>query len=204
MTDYRTQAEKDAAERFKNDTANHEMNVLHDDGLYRHLRFKAPEHGFYWFDIVTWPGSLAIRGDMDGYMFTRLTDMFEFFRGKGINPGYWAEKLEGGRDSAMSYDQDSFERQVKQYVAEAIREGDAPRGIGAEVTRDIFEWGDITHEAGARKELVDFKFGDWTFGETWEWNFRSYDWSFLWICHAIVWGIDQYDAAKATPKQVAS
>lgn len=30
----------DIAARFARDTAQHEMTVLHDDGLYRHLRFQ--------------------------------------------------------------------------------------------------------------------------------------------------------------------
>ena len=33
------------AERFKRETAGHQMTVLHDDGLYRHLRFMNPEFG---------------------------------------------------------------------------------------------------------------------------------------------------------------
>jgi hypothetical protein len=31
----------DIATRFAKDTATHRMTVLHDDGLYRHLRFEA-------------------------------------------------------------------------------------------------------------------------------------------------------------------
>lgn len=110
----------DIAERFRKDTAGHEMTVLHDDGLYRHLRFKAPERGSYWFDIVTWPDILAIRGDIDGYMFTRVTDMFEFFRmhrtprdGRLESyPHYWSEKVEGRRDITKSYSQALFREHV--------------------------------------------------------------------------------------------
>ena len=65
-------------ERFKKDTAEHQMTVLRDDGLYRHLRFRKPGTGIYGFDIVTWPGYLAISGDMGASMFTRLEDMIQF------------------------------------------------------------------------------------------------------------------------------
>lgn len=44
-----------------------------------------------------------------------------------------------------------------------------------------------------------FQFHDWS-----EWRLRDYSWGFLWACHAIRWGIAQYDAAKAAPKVVAS
>lgn len=183
------------AARFARATAGHEMTVLHDDGLYRHIRFMNPKRGSLTrFDLVTWPGHLAISGDIkDAYTFTRLTDMFEFFRGHEVNPDYWSEKLYGDRDRSMVYSQDSFERQVKEHVAQAIRSGKAPRGIGREVTRDIFEWGDITHEAGARAELEAFSYEGWRFEDTWEWDFGDWDWAFLWALHAIVWGIARYD-----------
>jgi hypothetical protein len=126
--------------------------------------------------------------------------MFDLFRNTAfsgeINPSYWQEKVRAGRDEIEGFNPDLFEKQVKQHVVEAIRNGDAPRGIGAEVTRDIFEWGDISHEAGARKELEDFRYEGWTFGETWEWKFCDYTPGFLHSCHAIRHGIDVYDAAR--------
>ena len=188
--------------RFLPDVAEHKLTVLHDDGLYRHLRFQKPGTGFYWFDLITWPGNLAFKGDMGGFMFARITDMFEFFRGPRINPDYWAEKLADGRESAQRYSQALFEQQVKEHVVEAIRDREAPKGIGCAI-RDLFEGGDITWEGGARDELEHFEHEGWRFGETWEWNFRDYTWQYLWACHAIRWGIAQYDAAR-TPEAVAS
>lgn len=85
---------------------------------------------------------------------------------------------------------------MKQHVVTAIREGDAPRGIGAAVTRDIFAWGDISHEAGARSELESFRYEGWSFGETWEWNFRDYTPGFLHCCHAVRRGVELWDAAR--------
>lgn len=94
-------------DRFLKDAGSHVMTVIRDDGVHRHLRFrKAPPAGSeYWFDLITWPGSLCIDGDMGTYVFRRLPDMFEFFctdreynekRGRklGINAGYWGEKLQ--------------------------------------------------------------------------------------------------------------
>ena len=152
------------AERFARETANHEMTVLHDDGLYRHLRFRQPKQGAYWFDLITVPGALIFQGDGDSYAFRRLTDMFEFFR-SGIwedgslhtNPHYWAEKLTSDRDSVMKYDQDLFERQVKEHVAQAILDRSAPRGISRAI-KDLLENGDITWEGGARRALEEFEY----------------------------------------------
>jgi hypothetical protein len=191
----------DTAERFKRDTAAHKLTILHDDGLYRHLRFRRPDRGEYWFDLITWPGCLTVRGDFgDSYTFARLTDMFEFFRGKGgINADYWSEKLDSGRASAKEYSEALFRQLVVEHVAEAIRYSDAPRGIGKAVQSDILGSFDLHDEAMARQTLDEFEFKGFRFDDTWEWSFQDFEWSFLWACHAIVWGIRQYDAAKAEP-----
>jgi len=192
----------ESAAYFKRATAGHEVSVLHEDGLYRHLRFQTPGNGSsYGYDLITWPYNLVIRG---GWTFTftidATEDMFDLFRRTSfpgeINPSYWQEKVTAGRDEIEGFNDSLFEQQVKQHVVDAIRNGDAPRGIGAEVTRDIFEWGDISHEAGARQELENFRFEGWSFGETWEWNFRSFTPGFLWSCHAIRHGIELYAAAR--------
>ncbi|HEY9408494.1 MAG TPA: hypothetical protein VIP77_02840 [Jiangellaceae bacterium] len=184
--------------------AGHTVSVLHEDGLYRHLRFEGnadSPFGRYPFELITWPYNLVVKAGWTFHFDIDATpDMFDLFRKTAfsgeINPGYWSEKVRAGRDEIEGYNPDLFEQQVKQHVVEAIRSGDAPRGIGAEVTRDIFEWGDISHEAGARKELEDFRYEGWTFGETWEWKFCDYTPGFLHCCHAIRHGVDLYAAAR--------
>lgn len=235
------------AERFRAETAEHRMTVLHDDGLYRHLRFQQmhfcndaewrPTSGFYWFDLVTWPGSLTINGDCGAYTFSRDTDMFEFFRSRyGINPQYWAEKVQG-ETRVTSFSDDKFRQQVKDDVA--VAEGDYP-GLSATIEERFYgvltaEW-DTTQEDGARHALNEFqyvpegalcqvcsddgepvvlirkpaysdtlqcpqdcgtKLAPFTFTDTWEWDLSDWDWTFLWCCHAIQWGIAQFDAEHA-------
>jgi hypothetical protein len=243
----------DVAERFKRDTASHEMTVLHDDGLYRHLRFMrviTDETGrhpssSYWFELVTWPGKLAVSGDCGSFLFARREDMFEFFRSDsryGINPGYWSEKVLAGKTSGYS------DTRFRQLVTEAAQEAEPQwPGLSADVGErffgDLTEW-NTEHEDGAREALRDFAFGDtWTascacgesasgldwaaaeawrsghitaanamaahrsnvarvegfsFTGAWEWNLADFDWQFLWCCHAIQWGIGQYEAAKTS------
>jgi len=192
----------ESAVRFARGTAAHRMTVLHEEGLYRHLRFEAPERGPVGpFELITWPYNLVAKTGWTFHFDIDATpDMFVLFRRTAltgeINPGYWSEKVRAGRDEIEGYNPDLFEQQVKQHVVEAIRNGDAPRGIGAEVTSDIFVWGDISHEAGARQALEDFRYQDWTFGKTWEWKFCDYTPGFLHSCHAIRRGIDLWDAAR--------
>ncbi len=235
------------AERFARETAGHEMTVLHDDGLYRHLRFMNPKSSGYWFDLITVPGALIFRGDGESFVFSRVADMFEFFRSGiwedgslHINPGYWSEKLTSDRDSVKKYNQALFERLVKEEVALAIWDRSAPRGIGRAI-RELLEYGDVTWEDGARRAVEEFEYRRYTascfvcdesetfsddgdavlwcarhvrgpgarhrtavvpgdafrFENVYEWDFRDYDWWFLWACYGIVWGITRYDAARA-------
>jgi hypothetical protein len=209
---------REVAERFPRETANHQMTVLHDDGLYRHVRFRSPDNGFYWFDLVTWPGHLAFTGDMTGYTFARERDMFGFFRmGRGINPQYWAEKLVTDRDSVKRWSEDA----CREHIADAVRDlgGEHP-GLWRDVKDQILDdiGAELSFADTALPLLRDYTYTYTTrldpvgpkqpvtvapFENAWEWNLTDYDWSFLWACHAIAWGIAQYDAAKSAEAKAA-
>jgi hypothetical protein len=203
---------RDVAKRFARETANHRMTVLHDDGLYRHLRFRAPENSFYWFELITVPGSLTFRGDGQSFVFARVEDMFEFFRDSGagqrVNPQYWAEKLTSHqRDEVKRYDREIFEQRVREATDDAVRYGSAPADLAQAIQENLLESEEVEYETGAHEALRNFTFyknpadcfdprkqPDFQFHDTWEWDFTDYDWWFLWSLHAIVWGIAQYDA----------
>ena len=201
-----TDPHAESAERFTRDTAHHQMTVLHDDGLYRHLRFRAPEHGAYWFDLITWPYNLVITGDMDAFHFSRAgsdtEDMPTLFRGRRINPGYWAGKLRAGRADAQEYSEAVFAQTVWTYVREG---GQEYRGLAKAVQAEIFDTGYSLDEQTAREALEDFEHADadtakgreFRFHDVWEMSFKDWTAQYLWACHAIVWGIRQYDQARA-------
>lgn len=155
------------AKRFARDAAQHQLTVLHDDGLYRHLRFRAPRRNTYWFDLITAPGSLTFRGDGESFTFDRDPDMFQFFRRRpgSINAHYWAQKVTSGRDGLMKYDDGQLTSWVREYTVEAIRDGWAPRGTGKAVTELLEEISLLggTDERGARDLLEQFSYGEvWT------------------------------------------
>ena len=55
---------------FVDQTAQHQLTVLHDEVLYRHLRMAAPGTSMWHWEVVTWPGHLSITGDVaDGFTF---------------------------------------------------------------------------------------------------------------------------------------
>ncbi|HHA2634105.1 hypothetical protein [Stenotrophomonas maltophilia] len=128
----------DVLPRFLADTATHELRIVVDDGVHRHLQFRRPGTYCYGFDIVTWPGHLAISGDMGTAVFNRLHDMFEFFRatpaehekagGLFVNDGYWAEKCEandgGKKEFSARLFRDLVMRLFKEYVEERVEPDD--------------------------------------------------------------------------------
>ena len=73
---------KDIKQIFLNDVKDHQMTIVRDDNIGRHLRFSKPGTSCMSFDLITWPGYLCCTGDMGTYVFKRLPDMFEFFRTK--------------------------------------------------------------------------------------------------------------------------
>jgi len=190
---------EDAA-RFKQETAGHEMVVLHDDGLYRHLVFANPKPSLYRFDLITWANNLVIRGDGPNFMFSVFptADLFDLFRETGrhgIQPGYWQEKAIAGR--VRSWSEDRFKKWL---IQEAASNEAAYPGLMDAVDAQILNSDDHSLEYRGTAEYAVASFDhDYRLRlpERWEESFEDYSWEFLWACHAIVWGIAQYDAAKA-------
>lgn len=186
-------------EAFKRDVAQHEMRVLKDDGVYRHIRFKRPGCSAYWFELVTWPGYLSIVGDMGDYVFSRTKDMFGFFRNdkNEINPDYWAEKCcsasvfgEGIRRFSVA----AFRENVIEYTVGFLgveSKSEIPDGVQEEI-QELLEAED-EHECMSR--MRDFSSELIEFTDFWEHNHTRHTTHFLWCLRAIVWGIAKYDEA---------
>jgi hypothetical protein len=201
------------AGEFAHDVRNHKLEIRHDDGLYRHLRCQKPKNSEYWFDVVTWPGSLTVRGDItDAYTFTREPDMFGFFRSRSgrINADYWAEKLGAGRSSAKQFSEDVFAQRVWADVrAEAAEYPGLAKAVHAEFFDDYACIGSPS-EAYAALERFEYvpssRLGfqqPFRFDGAWGWDLTDWDAGFLRGCHAIVWAIRQYDEAKSAAPVLA-
>lgn len=185
-------------ERFARDTSTHEMTVVRADGVDRHLRFRSPKGSNYWFDVITWPGTLCIDGDCGTFVFRRVTDMFDFFRSPdgSINPGYWSEKCVSATARGIEcFEWDSFERAVKAYMDQVCK-NDAAVGWAEAVREEVMQQlGDIEQdEFGAVAFIRDFEHKGFRFTD-WEATCREYTFHFIWCLRAIVWSIQQWDAA---------
>lgn len=197
-------------ERFMRDVANHELTVVRDDDTHRHLLFRKPGCSAYAFQIITWPGELCITGDMGTYVFSRLRDMFAFFRVKrpdsdplDINPSYWGEKLVSiaRHERFKEWDREAFVKDVVSAFRRDLRHRivdwrDAFRNL-----RDTVLCCENEHEAA--RAVNDFEAEGKCFQDGWELaDHHKFTFHYLWCCYAIVWAIQQYDAtktAKVTP-----
>lgn len=196
----------DFPDRFLQEVAGHELQVIRDEGVHRHLRFK--RHGTYCmhFDLITWPGYLCYTGDMGTYVFKRLTDMLEFFRvGEGRQPysidlRYWAEKIEASDkgDGVREWSADKFKAEVRDYFDQAHDEDDDPEAkaeLWEEIEAEVCFAAD-NGEHWAWVALHEFSFDGFRF-QDWERDCKVWSHRFLWCCHALRWGIARYDEHRA-------
>lgn len=193
-------------DNFKRDIATHQMHVIRDDGINRHIRFNRPDTSCMHFDLITWPGYLCYTGDMGTYVFARLEDMFVFFRRRLVDTpyqmdmGYWAEKLQAqDRTGFEKYSPESFQKHIADRLKSYCDDMDeAERAeLKAEVENDILYMADDEQDAYRAAAHFTFK-GKAVFEDFWEYDCKAYTHRFKWCCHALEWAIDTYDASKAT------
>lgn len=198
-------------ERFLQDVAQHTIHVVRAEGLNRHIQFSRPNSGTYRFEIITWMGSLLIHGDCGTYVFSRIDDMFNFFRARQthkdegyINPGYWAEKVNAQDKHGKVYEfcQDTFQQVVVERFRDLWSDSGEFKGR-TESFRALRE--DVLrndNEHDAYTALANFDEGV-TFDEYWELKFSRYTGRYIWNCYAIVWAIEQFDAWQAKAAEEA-
>lgn len=228
---------------FASDFAEATLTVQREDGLFRHIEFSAPKT-MNRLVVVTWPFNLLVAGSHGSYHFERYgndtEDMFNWLRGLRVDSDSWSSKLVNGHHSVREYDRDRLVRCVKERVAEAVRDGWAPRGLRAAVRESILDshlldnegtalqlvsefehglkyrsecscgksedhddyssavcWNVLTHKGKGDAHKVKirrvegFAFDDFT-----DWHIHKLSYHFVYQCHAAVWGIAQYDAAR--------
>jgi hypothetical protein len=184
-------------EHFLKDVSNHKITIVKEDGIYRHVSADNPKTFNQWFEIITWPGCLAYHGDMGSFMFQRCDDMFALFRGKGVSPGYLAEKVTA----------ENIHGGIREFSVEEFRDS-----VLSEVRSqfDVDEDGEISEElmdelhcllhAEDEWECVvamrDFSSKKIDFCDFWEHSCMRGTWHYIWACFAINWAVNEYDKIK--------
>lgn len=207
-------------ERFLGDVKDHEMTIHHAADDIRRIQFSRNGSSVYRFDIITWPGFLAITGDMGAYVFSRTFDMFDFFwmdnndfnlrdgQKLSINPGYWAEKLqaEDKQSKAEEWSKESFEEAVEEYLAsyfDGEEDAEFEEAVRAEVQENVSFMVEAEYEAMCAIEEFEYVHPTrdqnnnlvtrtFRFQDFWEYDCKKYSFHYIWCLYAIVWGIKQY------------
>lgn len=196
-------------DRFRRDIAEHKVTILRDDGLYRHLRCRQSDSYAMGFDVITWPEYLCYAGDMGCFVFTRVSDMFEFFRGRDgavLDRGYLAEKAVAvdKPDGLRAYSPELFRAAVKadfkRFAADLSEDerDELRERLEDEVLSRAEDGRDVAVTAA-----MDFEFNEpgrrpqQVFVDFWEHCLDRYTARFWWCCYAVPWAVAQYDAAKA-------
>lgn len=208
-------------EEFLREIAEHEMVVIADDGdVSRTLRFMKPNTYIYGFELVTWPGYLAISGDGGNFLFNRTRDMFEFFAGEpsgSINLHYWSEKLRAPdpratRVFSLAKWVEAVEKWRDSTIAVHKMMSKDAEDFRAEVRASLIDTAPLTsHEAIAHAREFSFTLSQHTTAirepgrairieEPWEWDYTEWDTRFVWCCWAVQWGIETYRKEAPLPR----
>lgn len=186
-------------ESFLRDVASHELTVNLDQGVFRDLTIMKPNSVDMHYHITTRPGYLMFTGDMGSFVFTRLNDMFNFFRSTDeyrINTGYWAEKIEAGEYKKYSPEQarkalnQEFEnwKECTDFDEECIAE--EKENLDSIDTDDYYEFIEAVRNWVPNKDGVQLD-------DFWEHSLDEYTFHYVWCCYAIVHAIKLYDEHKA-------
>lgn len=194
--------ENDVYDNFVENVKDHKLTIKMDNGLYRHLHFSKGSFE-YWFDLITWPGYLAITGDCGDFVFSRIDDMFSFFRDEKkenrINASYWAEKVtaDAKYSDIKKFDPDKFHDNVIEHT-KIMLDLEEDESIPDDIMNEIYPLLHTYDEWECVQSIRDFESKKINFNDFWDYNHMSYNYGYLWCLYAIVWGIDRYDEAKET------
>lgn len=189
-------------DQFRADIAQHTIIVKRNDGLYRHLRCSRGGKYAHSFEVITWPGYLCYCGDMGCFVFTRLPDMFEFFRGRVtamIDRDYIAEKAVAvdKPDGLRGFSEELFEAAVKadfESFTEDWSEEDKAR-LWEEIDDCVLQAASDGPSAAIEAAMSMSHNGRDVCPDFYEHQLEEFTSRFVWCCYAIPWAIEQYDAA---------
>lgn len=186
--------------QFLREVKAHKLTIVREDGLYRHLRVAIPGTSMESWNIHTWPGYLAMVGDMGDWVFQRTKDMLCFFRRDGeslrINPSYWAEKLQASeRGGWEKFDIDTFHEQIKTECIKACgvetweEVPEERRDDVDTLLRADDEWDAVAAVREFNEDWLDLS-------SFWESSCKVPRHHYLFACYAIAWTVKLYDAAR--------
>ena len=206
---------------FAKETTEHEMTILHDDGLYRHLRFQKPGTRMFGYDVVTWPGHVSITGDMGDSVLARDMDMLNFLAGPdpladgSISFSYFAEKVVANSGSKEHWNPQFLEEHLRgawlEHCESQEVSPDSPEAINwweslkDKILNASDDWGNsdehaqreaLSHwESSKKRDFTGVRLSD-----TWEWDCKDLDYHLYWRLIALRVAANRYFAATEGDK----
>ena len=174
--------------------------MIHDDGLYRHLRCRQPGTSMWGWDVVTWPGHLAVTGDLGAFTFAREQDMLlQFFHGldskRTIDTRYWLEKCVAWdkhtdrRVVCAEYLQQRYRNELESF-AQQHGDDDLPADR-ALAWRDALALADELNETSEVSRMIQHLMENID-SDAWDWSITKPDYRALNVCLMIAWTHDRY------------
>lgn len=176
-----------AKKAFKDHVVTEELRV----GVFRSWKCAKPGTGVYAFRVTTWPGVVAINGDIGEIMVSRTYDTLAWARNSIESIDYFAEKVITKPVEEFSWD--GFEEWAKDYLAQSFDDS----GYSDEATylkyreevEEALTWEGSLGEEGLYDRLSEVFDGcDYP-------SFRTYTSNFLWCREALRWFLSKHNEA---------
>ena len=189
---------KDVAERFATNVAEHSMEVIRDDGLYRHLKFSKNGSAIYCFHVHTWPGFLCVTGDMGEWVWSRIPDMFTFVRGSIGSESYFTEKLQA---ADVRGELKEFHLELWHELESVLQEtyGEYGDEKTCEELSEVF-----ADEPESLHDACTLLYEDSGIDDVFEYfgSLTDYNYQYLWTLQALEWAVNKYASARTTIQAV--
>lgn len=194
-------------ETFLDKVKDHQLTINLDQGLYKDLTIKKPNCIDAHYHITTRPGYLFFTGDMGSFVFSRIDDMFSFFRSEdySINPTYWSEKVQAESvfgDGVKSYDPEKvrsdLQSELETFIDDLDLDDEDYNDKVEEATNaiDEIDCSDVYELVEAIRSWDPDLAGGLDLCDFWENGTDTHTYYYIWCCFAVVHAINLYDAAK--------
>lgn len=212
---YEKQVTRQNIQNIKDRLAKYQLEILHEDGLYRHLYCSWPDdpygHGNCSFHVITAPNTVTIYGDwMNAYTLHREPDMLrDFCSVNHVDYQYWAEKLDmaNKHNTIESVSEELFVQEVSEWLDESGYDAET-RIHYLQQIQDAIQF-DPAY-AHPMAQLLDIKFWETDYSDTNATDIFDYEDTFgehythEWVrtCLALQWAANTYCAKVSdTTKQ---
>lgn len=188
---FEDEREKRIRDQAIRDLKDHTLSILHETDAFQQYRYSRNNSSVYYFDVIFFPGSMLVQGDMGEFWWQRTRNMEGWARGSIDSLSYFAEKVIREIDTkdyepeyAELWVDEEYERKVGQLIFEdRIKDGELSGELAAlEETRD-----DLRGAAGESKEEFYRRLyhdSDWSDGCDLP-SVELYSHHFLWVREGI-------------------